>query len=194
MLPAGIFLEEIPTAPKILAKKDADKSFHLLTLWSRLVRDFFITSKTENIMVQSWFEVKVTYERAGEKGLNTKVNEVYLVQGFTFTEIEKRITQELQPQVTGEFNITKMERTKYNELVDSLSETADKWFKCKISMVTIDEVSAKEKKSSVVILVKGEDVTTAVKNLNKHMEDSIMDYNLVSVNESAIVDIFHYEA
>jgi hypothetical protein len=194
MFHAGMFLEEIPTAPQILAKKDADKSFHLLTLWSRLVRDFFITSKTEYIMVQSWFEVKVTYERAGEKGLNTKVNEVYLVQGFTFTEIEKRITQELQPQVTGEFNITKMERTKYNELVDSLSETADKWFKCKISMVTIDEVSAKEKKSSVVILVKGEDVTTAVKNLNKHMEDSIMDYNLVSVNESAIVDIFHYEA
>ena len=41
-------------------------------------------------MVQSWFEVKVTYERPGEKGLNTKVNEVYLVQGFTFTEIEKQ--------------------------------------------------------------------------------------------------------
>ena len=100
----------------------------------------------------------------------------------------------MQPQVTGEFNINKMERTKYNELVDSMSETADKWFKCKITMVTIDEVSAKEKKSSVVILVKAEDVTTAVKNLNKHMEDSIMDYNLASVNESAIVDIFHYEA
>ena len=145
-------------------------------------------------MVQSWFEVKVTYERPGEKGLNTKVNEVYLVQGFTFTEIEKRITKELQPQVTGEFNINKMERTKYNELVDSNSETADKWFKCKITMVTIDEVSAKEKKSSVVILVKAEDVTNAVKNLNKHMEDSIMDYNLASVNESAIVDIFRYEA
>ena len=145
-------------------------------------------------MVQSWFEVKVTYERPGEKGLNTKVNEAYLVQGFTFTEIEKRITKELQPQVTGEFNINKMERTKYNELVDSMSETADKWFKCKITMVTIDEVSAKEKKSSVVILVKAEDVTNAVKNLNKHMEDSIMDYNLASVNESAIVDIFHYEA
>ena len=53
--------------------------------------------------------------------------------------------------------------------------------------------TAKEKKSSVVILVKAEDVTNAVKNLNKHMEDSIMDYNLASVNESPIVDIFHYE-
>ena len=45
-------------------------------------------------MTQSWFECKVTYERAGEKGLNTKVNEVYLVQGFSFTEIEKRLTLE----------------------------------------------------------------------------------------------------
>ena len=45
----------------------------------------------------------------------------------------------------------------------------------------------------VQVLVKAEDVTNAVKNLNKHMEDSIMDYDLVSVNESAIVDIFHYE-
>ena len=144
-------------------------------------------------MVQSWFEVKVTYERPGEKGLNTKVNEVYLVQGFTFTEIEKRITKELQPQVTGEFNINKMERTKYNELVDSQNETADKWFKCKISIITVDEVSAKEKKTSVVILVKADDVSGAVKNLTKHMEDSVMDYDLVSVNESAIVDIFHYE-
>lgn len=144
-------------------------------------------------MTISWFECKVTYERAGEKGLNTKVNEVYLTQGFTFTEIEKRLTMELQPQVTGTFDIMKMERTKYNELVNTTDESADKWFKCKIVMLTIDEVSAKEKKTSVVILVKAEDVADAVKRLTKHMEDSVMNYDLASVNESAIVDIFPYE-
>ncbi|MBR2301241.1 MAG: DUF4494 domain-containing protein [Bacteroidaceae bacterium] len=144
-------------------------------------------------MTLSWIECKVTYERAGEKGLNTKVNEVYLTQGFTFTEVEKRITMELQPQVTGTFDINKMERTKYNELVDCDSENADKWFKCKIVMRTIDEVNAKEKKTSVVILVKAEDVADAVKRLTKHMEDSVMTYELASVNESAIVDIFPYE-
>ena len=144
-------------------------------------------------MTQSWFEVKVSYERAGEKGLNTKVNEVYLVQGFTFTEIEKRITQELQPQVTGEFNINEMKRVKYGEIVDTEDENTDKWYKCKIVLVTIDEVSAKEKKTSVVILVKAEDCAGAVSGLNKHMEDSVMAYDLASVNESSIVDIFHYE-
>ncbi len=144
-------------------------------------------------MTISWFECKVTYERAGEKGLNTKVNEVYLTQGFTFTEIEKRLTIELQPQVTGTFDIMKMERTKYNELVNTTDENADKWFKCKIVMLTIDEVSAKEKRTSVVILVKAEDVADAVKRLTKHMEDSVMNYDLASVNESSIVDIFPYE-
>ena len=144
-------------------------------------------------MKLDFFETKVSYERAGEKGLNTKVNEVYLVQGFTFTEIEKRLTQELQPQVTGEFNINKMERTKYNELVDNTSETADKWFKCKISMITIDEVSAKEKKTKVLMLVKAEDADTALRQLHKHMENSIMDYEVVSVTESPIIDIFNNE-
>ncbi len=144
-------------------------------------------------MTLSWFECKVTYERAGEKGLNTKVNEVYLTQAFSFTEVEKRLTMELQPQVTGSFDINKMERTRYNELVNTDDENADKWFKCKIVMLTIDEVSAKEKKTSVVILVKAEDVAGAVKRLTKHMEDSIMNYDLAAVNESPIVDIFPYE-
>ena len=144
-------------------------------------------------MTLSWIECKVTYERPGEKGLNTKVNEVYLTQGFTFTEVEKRITMELQPQVTGSFDINKMERTKYNELVNCDEENADKWFKCKIVMRTLDEVSAKEKKTSVIILVKAEDVAGAVKRLTKHMEDSVMDYELAAVNESPIVDIFPYE-
>ena len=144
-------------------------------------------------MTLSWIECKVTYERPGEKGLNTKVNEVYLTQGFTFTEVEKRITMELQPRVTGSFDINKMERTKYNELVNCDEENADKWFKCKIVMRTLDEVSAKEKKTSVIILVKAEDVAGAVKRLTKHMEDSVMDYELAAVNESPIVDIFPYE-
>ena len=86
-----------------------------------------------------------------------------------------------------------MERTKYNELVNCDEENADKWFKCKIVMRTIDEVSAKEKKTSVIILVKAEDVAGAVKRLTKHMEDSVMDYELAAVNESPIVDIFPYE-
>ena len=145
-------------------------------------------------MTLSWFECKVTYERPGDKGTNTKVNESYLMKDFTFKSVEKRLTLELQPFVTGEFNINEMKRVKYGEIVDTQDETADKWYKCKIVLVTIDEASAKEKKTPVLLLVKAESVPDAISRLNIHMKSSVMDYELTSVNNSPIVDIFQYEA
>ena len=145
-------------------------------------------------MMNKWFECKVKYVKTMENGLEKPVTETYLVDALSFTEAEKRFLEEIRPFMSGEFEVTGIKPVKFSDVYYCDLESADKWFKCKITMVTIDEVSAKEKKSSVVILVKAEDVTNAVKNLNKHMEDSIMDYNLASVNESPIVDIFHYEA
>jgi hypothetical protein len=145
-------------------------------------------------MLESWFECKVTYERPGEKGANTKVNESYLMKDFTFASVEKRLTIELQPFVTGEFNINEMKRVKYGEIVETQDESADKWYKCKIMLVTIDEASAKEKKTPVLMLVKAESVPDAITRLNIHMSTSVMDYELTSVNNSPIIDIFQYQA
>lgn len=144
-------------------------------------------------MTPKHFEIKTTYERAGEKGLNTKVNEVFLMTDYTFKAAEERITEELAPQVTGEFNISKIEVKNYSEIIDTEDESADRWFKCKIAMVVIDEVSAKEKKTSLLYLVKAESVDDAIKRTHKFMENSVCDYEIALVTESPIVDIFAYE-
>ena len=123
-------------------------------------------------MTPKHFEIKTTYERAGEKGLNTKVNEVFLMTDYTFKAVEERITEELAPQVTGEFNICKIEVKNYSEIIDTEDESADRWFKCKIAMVVIDEVSAKEKKTSLMYLIKAESVDDATKRTHKFMESS----------------------
>ena len=116
------------------------------------------------------------------------------MKDFTFASVEKRLTIELQPFVTGEFNINEMKRVKYGEIVETQDESADKWYKCKITLVTIDEVSAKEKKTPVLMLVKAESVPDAITRLNIHMSTSVMDYELTSVNNSPIIDIFQYQA
>ena len=144
-------------------------------------------------MTPKHFEIKTTYERAGEKGLNTKVNEVFLMTDYTFKAIEERITRELAPQVTGEFNISKIEIKSYSEIIDTEDESADRWFKCKIAMSFIDEVSAKEKKTNVLFLVKAESVDDAIKRTHKFMETCVSDYEIALVTESPIVDIFGYE-
>lgn len=144
-------------------------------------------------MTPKHFEIKTTYERAGEKGLNTKVNEVFLMTDYTFKAVEERITTELAPQVTGEFNISKIEVKSYSEIIDTEDESADRWFKCKIAMSFIDEVSAKEKKTNVLFLVKAESVDDAIKRTHKFMETCVSDYEIALVTESPIVDIFGYE-
>lgn len=144
-------------------------------------------------MTPKHFEIKTTYERVGEKGLNTKVNEVFLMTDYTFKAVEERITEELAPQVTGEFNICKIEVKNYSEIIDTEDECADRWFKCKIAMVTIDVVSGKEKKSNLLYLVKAESVDDAIKRTHKFMESSVCDYEIALVTESPIVDIFGYE-
>ena len=144
-------------------------------------------------MTPKHFEIKTTYERAGEKGLNTKVNEVFLMTDYTFKAAEERITEELAPQVTGEFNISKIEVKNYSEIIDTEDESADRWFKCKIAMVVIDEVSAKEKKTSLLYLGKAESVEDAIKRTLYFMEGSVCYYEIALVTESPIVDIFGYE-
>lgn len=144
-------------------------------------------------MTPKHFEIKTTYERAGEKGLNTKVNEVFLMTDYTFKAVEERITRELAPQVTGEFNISKIEVKSYSEIINTEDESADRWFKCKIAMSFIDEVSGKEKKTNVLFLVKAESVDDAIKRTHKFMETCVSDYEIALVVESPIVDIFGYE-
>lgn len=142
-------------------------------------------------MTPKHFEIKTTYERAGEKGLNTKVNETFLMTDYTF--IEERIAEELAPQVTGEFNISKIEVKNYSEIINTEDESADRWFKCKIAMTFLDEVSGKEKKSNLLYLVKAESVDDAIKRTHKFLESCACDYEIALVTESPIVDIFGYE-
>ena len=145
-------------------------------------------------MTPKHFEIKTTYERAGEKGLNTKVNETFLMTDYTFKAVEERITEDLAPQVTGEFNISKIEVKNYSEIISTEEESADRWFKCKIATTLLDEVSAKEKKTSVLFLVKADSVDDAIKRTHKFMEGSVIDYEIALVTESPIIDIFGYEA
>lgn len=144
-------------------------------------------------MTPKHFEIKTTYERAGEKGLNTKVNEVFLVDDYTFKGVEERITEELAPMVTGEFNISKIEVKDYSEIINTEDENAERWYKCKVTMTTINEVTAKEKKTNLLYLVKAESAEDAIKRTHKYLESCVCDYEIALAAESPIVDVFAYE-
>lgn len=145
-------------------------------------------------MMSEWFECKVKYEKTLENGMQKKVTEPYLVDALSFTEAERRFLEEIEPFMSGEFQITDIKRAKFAELFETDEETADRWFKAKVSFITLDEKTAVEKKSSQNILIQASDLRDAVKRLDKGMEGTMADYEIASVAETPIMDVFHYKA
>ncbi len=144
--------------------------------------------------MHTWFECKVRYEKATEKGLSKKVNEPYLVDALSFTEAEARITGEMKPFISGDFMVSDIKRANYSELFPSEEEAADKWYKCKLLFVTLDEKSGAEKTTSTQVLVQAADLRDAVGKLDEGMKGTMADYQIASVAETAIMDVYPYRA
>lgn len=144
-------------------------------------------------MMNEWFECKIKYEKTMDNGQVKKVTEPYLVDAINFTEAEKRIIEEMTPFMTGEFQVADIKRARYAELFETPGDEADRWFKCKLTFVTLDEKSGAEKKMSQNVLVQASDLRGAIKRLDEGMKGSMMDYVISSVAETPIMDVYHYQ-
>ena len=142
--------------------------------------------------MHNWFECKIRYEKVAENGMNKKVTEPYLVDALSFTEAESRIIEEITPFISGEFTVSDIKRANYSELFSSEEEAADRWFKCKIYFITLDEKSGAEKKTAANMLVQAADLRDAVRKLDEGMKGTMADYTIASVAETAIMDVYPY--
>lgn len=145
-------------------------------------------------MLHTWFECKIRYEKTMENGMNKKVTEPYLVDALSFSEAEARIIEEMTPFISGEFTVTDIKRANYSELFPCEEESADRWFKCKLLFITIDPKSGAEKKTPTNVLVQAADLRDAVKKLDEGMKGTMSDYQIASIAETAIMDVYPYTA
>ena len=145
-------------------------------------------------MMHNWFTCKIRYIKTMENGMNKKVTEPYLVDALSFTEAESRIIEEITPYMTGEFVVSGVARANYSELFVSDEESADKWYKCKLYFITLDEKTGIEKKEATNVLVQASDLKDAIKKLDEGMKDTMADYEIASVSETAIMDVYPYTA
>lgn len=144
--------------------------------------------------MHTWFECKIRYEKMMENGMQKKVTEPYLVDALSFTEAEARIIEEITPFISGEFTVSDIKRANYSELFSSDEESADRWFKCKLIFITLDEKSGAEKKTSTQVLVQAADLRDAVKKLDEGMKGTMVDYQIGMVSETPLMDVFPYSA
>lgn len=144
--------------------------------------------------MQKWFECSLKYDKVMENGKEKKVTELYLVDALSITEAEARLIEEMTPFISGEFQCKGIKEAKYSEIFFSEEVTADRYFKCKLLFITLDEKSGKEKTTSTQILVQAADLRDAVKKLDEGMKGTMADYRIASVSETKIMDVYPYES
>lgn len=141
--------------------------------------------------MSQWYQCTVKYEKTMENGALKKVSEPYLVDALSFTEAEKRIIEEITPFMTGIFEVSDIKKPRIAEIFEAKEDAADRYFRLKLSFITLDEKSGKEKKSSQNVLVQAEDLRDAIRRLDEGMKGSVSDYDIVAVTDTPIMDIFH---
>ena len=141
-------------------------------------------------MMVNYFLSTVRYEKTMEHGLNKTVSEQYLFDALSFTEAEARTIEELKPYISGEFSIPQIVKPRISELMLSEDVSADRYYKVKVSFITLDEKSGAEKKTNSFILVQASDFKNAYDRFIEGMKGTMADYEIVSIVETAIMDYY----
>ena len=142
----------------------------------------------------NWFETKIRYEKMMDDGKQKMVTEQYVVDALSFTEAEASIIEEMSSYISGEFKVTGISQSSYGEIFFSDIDTDDRFFKVKLQFITIDEKTEKEKRSNVIYLVQAHTLQQAIKNIEEVMGSTMIDYAIVAVQETQIMDVFEHNA
>ena len=140
----------------------------------------------------NWFECKIKYEKTAEEGKIVKVSEAYLVDALSFTEAEARINEEMKPFISGEFIVSNIRRARINELFTN--ENGDKWYRCKVYFISLDEEKGIEKRIATTMMVQANDVKEAWDGLHEGMKGSMADFQVAAIVETLIMDVFPFAA
>ena len=138
-----------------------------------------------------WFETKIRYEKMTEEGLQKMTTEKYVVDALSHTEAEERITEEMSSYISGEFEVKGIVPASYKEIF--FDDSGDRWYKARLQFIAYDEKTDKEKRSNVNYLVQASDFNEAVKNIDEVMGGTMIDYVIVSVAETNILEVYEYK-
>ncbi len=140
--------------------------------------------------MNNWYECKVRYEKTDDTGAIKKANESYLIDAYSVTEAEARLVEELAPFTSrGDLIVSSVKKEKIAELFLSDHEEDDKFFRCKVNFISLDEKRGVEKKMPATMIVKSDSLSNAVLRLKKEMDEGLSNYQIASVVETNIMDV-----
>jgi hypothetical protein len=138
--------------------------------------------------MNSVFSVSVKYLKLVEGGEGyKKMNEVFLVNAVSYTDVEAKITEEMQMRTNQEFYITNINREKYSYVLTN-DEDGGYFFNAVVSYSSLDDDGQNEKKIRMNICVETSNIDNVSEIVSKVFSglDNV-DYNLIKVVLTKII-------
>ncbi len=137
-----------------------------------------------------FYEVKIRYEKMQQDGSIRKVTEPYIADSVSCTGAEEMTIERLEPYLDGEYEVKSVKQTSIEEIISPVGEF---YFLAKVGMITTDAKGV-ERTTPIQILIGAYSFDHAHSQLTDHFKDSMADYKILSLAETAIQDVFMYQA
>jgi hypothetical protein len=134
------------------------------------------------------FLVKVKYVKQQDNGNYGYVKEEYLIYGYSFTDVESVIYEQLGMLIKGEFIIISINR--YNIQDCLLKENSDWFYLVKIKYTPIDDDNGRKQITNRII-VEAKSIENATEIIVQHFDSIGLDYEKVEFKKTGIIEVFY---
>ena len=137
-----------------------------------------------------WFTVKIKYlKQSPDDGSITSKSEAYMLNALSFTEAEARL-QGILEEYIPEYNSLACAKTNIQDVI--IDEAYENFFKVKVSYVSADPDSGKEKKINENYIIQADGLKEAYEKMEVRLQGSIVSWEIPSITKSNVVDVFPY--
>lgn len=136
-----------------------------------------------------FYEVTSKVERTSEDGMQKVVKDTIVVSAVSFSDAEKKAT-EFYDEVVNLEKVCAIKESAYREYVKRTDIAPHfSFYKVTVGMITINEVTGKEKTTKVAYLVDAGSTKEAEDIINKMFSGTVIDYKIISIKETNVTDI-----
>lgn len=136
----------------------------------------------------SYFIATCKYEKMQENSAVKRVSEKYLCDALSIVEADAVVTENLKPYISGDFFTSKVENSPIAEVMGD--KECGRFWLCKVAFITIDERTAKEKKTVSQWLIGGTDFNDAYEVVLREINKCMADIEIQSLSETAIREFY----
>lgn len=134
----------------------------------------------------SYFIATCKYQKMQENGAVKRVSDKYLCDALTCTEAEAIVTENIKPYISGDFFTTSVKAIKIEDVFGD--EGAGKFYLAKVALITLNEVSGKEKKTVQKWLVGADNFSRGYSILTDEIKKCLSDVDIIGLSDTPICE------